>query len=113
MLEGLEQLPCEDRLRELGGFSWRREGSGETLERPPGLKGATGKGGGTLDQGCRDRTRDNSFKLTEGRFRLDVRKKFFPVRVVRHWHRLPREAVAAPSLAAFKARLDGALSNLV
>jgi len=35
------------------------------------------------------------------------------VRVVRHWHRLPRETVAAPSLAVFKARLDGALSNLV
>ena len=33
--------------------------------------------------------------------------------VVKHWHRLPREAVAAPSLAVFKARLDGALSNLV
>jgi len=35
------------------------------------------------------------------------------VRVVRPWHRLPREAVAAPSLAVFKARLDRALSNLV
>jgi len=35
------------------------------------------------------------------------------MRVVRRWHRLPREAVAAPSLAAFKARLDGALSNMV
>jgi len=33
--------------------------------------------------------------------------------VVRHWTRLPREAVAAPSLAVFKVRLDGALSNLV
>jgi len=32
--------------------------------------------------------------------------------VVRHWHRLPREAVAAPSLEAFKARLDGAVSNV-
>jgi len=42
-----------------------------------------------------------------------MRKKFFTVRVVRHWHRLPREVVDAPSLAAFKARLDGALSNLV
>ncbi|KFQ14577.1 hypothetical protein N330_01534, partial [Leptosomus discolor] len=37
-------------------------------------------------------------KLKEGRFRLGIRKKFFMTRVVRHWHRLPREAVAAPSL---------------
>ncbi|KFV46933.1 hypothetical protein N341_00614, partial [Tyto alba] len=55
----------------------------------------------------------NGFKLKGGRFALDLRKKFFPVRVVRHWHRVPREAVAAPSLEGFKARLDGALSNLV
>jgi len=37
-----------------------------------------------------------------------VMEKFFTWRVVRPWHRLPREAVDAPSLAAFKARLDGA-----
>jgi len=34
------------------------------------------------------------------------------MRVVKHWHRLPREMVNAPSLETFKARLDGALSNL-
>ncbi|KFQ08898.1 hypothetical protein N330_04553, partial [Leptosomus discolor] len=55
----------------------------------------------------------NGFKPKEGRFRLVIRKKFFTVRLVRHCHRLPREAVAAPSLAVFKARLDGAWSNLV
>jgi len=62
---------------------------------------------------CSDRKRINSFKLKEAKFRLDIRKKFFTMRVVRHWNRLPREAVAAPSLKVFKARLDGALSNLV
>ncbi|KFW71293.1 hypothetical protein AS28_04841, partial [Pygoscelis adeliae] len=55
----------------------------------------------------------NGFKLKEGRLRLDTRKKSFTVQVVRHWNRLPREAVDAPSLEVFKARLDGALSNLV
>ncbi|KFP07394.1 hypothetical protein N300_07837, partial [Calypte anna] len=44
---------------------------------------------------------------------IEIRKKFFTVRVVRHWNRLPREAVDVPSLKVFKARLDGALSNLV
>jgi len=55
----------------------------------------------------------NVCTLKEGRFRLDVRKKFFTRRVVRPCPRLPREAVAAPSLEVFKARLDGALSSLV
>ncbi|KFM09341.1 hypothetical protein AS27_11097, partial [Aptenodytes forsteri] len=55
----------------------------------------------------------NGFKLKGGRFRSDIRKKFFTVRMVRHWNRLPRAAVDAPSAEVFKARLDGALSNLV
>ena len=62
---------------------------------------------------CRDRTWGNGFKLKEGRFRLDIRKNFFAVRMAKHWHRLSREVVDAPSLEMFKVRLDGALSNLV
>jgi len=57
-----------------------------------------------------DKTRGNGFKLKEGRFRLEIRKKFWTVRVVRHWQKLPSEVVAAPSMAMFEARLDGALS---
>jgi len=62
---------------------------------------------------CSDRTRGNGSKLKEGRFILDIKKKFFTMRVVKHWNMLPREAVDAPSLEVFKARLDGTLSNLV
>ncbi|KFW10440.1 hypothetical protein N326_08835, partial [Eurypyga helias] len=51
-------------------------------------------------------------KLKEGRFRLDIRKKFFRLRVARHWNRLPREAVDALSLEELKVRVDGALSKL-
>ena len=60
-----------------------------------------------------DRTRGNGFKLKEGRFRLYVGGSSLLRRVVRLWHRLPREVVDAPSLEVFKARLDGALGNLI
>ena len=32
--------------------------------------------------------------------------------VVRHWHRLPRGAVGAPSLEMLKAKWEGALGSL-
>ncbi|KFV41223.1 hypothetical protein N341_09521, partial [Tyto alba] len=52
-------------------------------------------------------------KLKEGGFKLDMRKKFFTMKVVKHWNRLPGEVVDAPSLQTFKVRLDRALSNLI
>ena len=79
------------------------------------LKEAYRKAGeGHFIRVCTERARGNGFKLEDGRFRLDIREKFFTLRMVRHWsHRLPSELVNAPSLEAFKARLDGALCNLV
>ena len=48
-----------------------------------------------------------------GRFRLDIRRKFFTQRMVTHGNRLPKEVVNALSLKAFKARLDVALGSLI
>ena len=66
-----------------------------------------------FSRACWNRTRGNGFKLKEGRFRPDVRKKFLTMRVVKHWRRLPREVVDASSLEPLKARLDRARSTLI
>ncbi|KFO53607.1 hypothetical protein N302_08511, partial [Corvus brachyrhynchos] len=52
-------------------------------------------------------------KLCGGKFRLDIRKRFFTQRVVGPWNRLPREVVTAPSLTELKKRLDNALRDMV
>jgi len=44
---------------------------------------------------------------------LDVRGKFFTMRVMRCWNRLPKKAVGVASLEVFKTRLDGALGNWI
>ncbi|KFU95290.1 hypothetical protein M959_06814, partial [Chaetura pelagica] len=108
IIKGLEHLCYEDRLKELGLFSLekrRLQGDLIVTYRKAGK--------GLFIREDSDRTRGNGFKLKERRFTLDIRKKFFTMRVVRNWNGLPREVLDAPSLEVFKARLHEVLCNLV
>ena len=106
MIRGLEHLPYEYRLRKLGLFSLeKRRLQGDLIAAFQYLKGAYKQEGSQLFTRVENsRTRGNGFKLKEGRFRLDVRRKFFTMRC---WHRLPREVVDTLSLKVLKGRLDG------
>jgi len=115
MIRGLEHLSCEERLRDLGLFSLEKSRlQGNLIAAFQYLKRAYKKDGDKhFSKACGDRTRGNAFKFKKSRFRSDIKKKVFIMNVTRHWDRLPREIVDVPYSEIFKARLDGALSNLI
>ena len=113
MIKGLAQPSGDEKLRKLSLFSLeKRRLWGDLTVNFQYLKGAyKQEGDQTFARSGSNRTKGNGFDLKEERFRLDVRKKLFTQRKVRHWKRLYREAECAPSLEEFKARLDEILGN--
>jgi len=70
-------------------------------------------GVGLFSQVASERTRGNSLRLCQGRFRLDVKKNFFTASFIKHWNRLPRAVVELLSLEVFKTCVDMFLRDIV
>ena len=109
MIRELEHLSYRERQKELGLFNLQNV---DHVAVVPKRRIQERWGGGHSVREFSDKKKSNGFKLKVGRFNSDIRKKVIVMVVVRHQHRLPKEAVDAPPLEELEARRDGALGSL-
>ena len=113
MIQGLEHLPYEERLRDLGLFNLEKRLRGDLINVYKYLKcGRQRDIANLFSVVCEDRTRGDGHKMEHRKFSTNMQKNF-TVRVTEHWNRLPREGVQSPSLEIFKACLEAYLGNLL
>ncbi|KAF7242764.1 Protein O-mannosyl-transferase TMTC1, partial [Varanus komodoensis] len=94
MVQGLETLPCEERLRELGVFSLEKKRlRGDMISLYKYLKGCHKEEGQDIFLLMPD------WRTWNNQVRLDIRKSFLTVRAIWQWDQLPREVSDPFSLA--------------
>ena len=100
MIRGQEGRSCEERLWDLNLFSLHmRRLRGDLVACYKLVRGDQQALGESLfSQAPPGVTRNNGHKLAEGKFRLDIRRRYFTVRAARIWNQLPSEVVLAPTL---------------
>ena len=103
MTKGLEHLPYEERLSNLGLFSLgKRRLRGDLINVYKYLR----RGRRQTDEAklfsVVQSNRSNGLKLKRKKFHANTWKNFFTVRVMEYWNRLPREMVESPSTEIFK-----------
>ena len=104
MIKGLENLPYEERLKEIGLFSLENKRlRGDSITVFQYLKGSYKEDRGLLfTRSHMEKTRGNWYKLHRKRFHLNIKKKLFTVRTINHWNNFPRDVVEFPLLEVLK-----------
>ncbi|CAM5134524.1 unnamed protein product [Natator depressus] len=115
MIQGMENLFYERRLKELGLFSLtKRRLKGDMIALYKYIRGINTREGEELFKlSTNVDTRTNGYEPAIGKFRLEIRLRFLTIRRVKFWNSLPRGAVGAKDISGFKTKLDKFMEGMV
>uniref|UniRef100_A0A8C3F4S5 Reverse transcriptase domain-containing protein n=1 Tax=Chrysemys picta bellii TaxID=8478 RepID=A0A8C3F4S5_CHRPI len=115
MIRGMENLPYERRLEELGLFTLtKRRLRGDMVALFKYIRGINTREGEELFQlSTKVDTRTKGYKLAVGKFRLEIGRRFLTIKGVKFWNSLPRETEGVKDLSGFKIKLDKFMEGMV